>query len=124
MKHALRTIGEDVLIDTKQTKLEFPVATFKTDLKSMARHILQKDQVPRFTKDAVSGMMTFINNYMLRYLRSAVGLIAHSGIKTLRARDLKNACRVCADLPTNIHTEGAPPAEEKEEEEEEEEGSC
>ena len=102
VRNALKSMNMDILIDTKVRKFDFPIATFKTDLKSMSTYVLQlanpSDQwKPRFTKDAVNGMMTFITDYMKRYIRSAVGLDSHSDGKTVKARDLINVCEICKE---------------------------
>jgi histone H3/H4 len=49
VRHALKSLNEDVLIDPKTTQFHFPVDTFKSDLKNMA--VDPREQwTPRFTK--------------------------------------------------------------------------
>ena len=109
VRQALKSMGLDVLIDPKQ-KSPFPVATFRRDIAAITPDLINPNRwSPKFAKDAILGMISFLHDYLFRYIRSAVGLDAHSEGKTVKARDIKNVCTICGGLPDPLHKpEGVP----------------
>ena len=82
-------------------RFPFAKAPFIRDVKQIGNTITTPFRVG---SDAITGLMSFMNGYVLRYLRSSAGLKSHSDQQTVGARDIENVYRICRDLPTNLHT--------------------
>ena len=109
VKNALKTeANTDVFIDSEakyeikddknSSHFDFPVAPFKRDVKDVLRGEVNFTSV-RVSADAINGLMSFMTDFLVRYIRSAVGLDAHSDGKTVKARDLENVYTICSEFP-------------------------
>ena len=109
VKQALTIMRLGIHINPQQKKFDFPVATFKRDIKDILLTPEQMGGNPRFSKEAVIALMSFVGDYLFKYIRSAVGLKGHCGAVTVDQRDLKNVHTVCVDFPKELHKpEGIP----------------
>ncbi len=53
----------------------------------------------RISAAAIEHLLLVVSTILFRWVRAAVGLVAHAGRKRLEARDLKNISPICENCP-------------------------
>jgi histone H3/H4 len=107
VRQALRAMKLDVYVNQEE-KYDIPLATFRRHVRIQSEEFVAAPNKARFTADAIHGLRSVVSNYLYRYIRSAAGLKAHSGAKTVDRKDLRNVHTICATFPTLVEPTGIP----------------